>query len=32
MGAEVHAVLQKILGESRLDEMAAAGRYRRDVY
>jgi sulfite reductase (NADPH) flavoprotein alpha-component len=32
MGAEVHAALQKILGELRLDEMAAAGRYRRDVY
>jgi sulfite reductase (NADPH) flavoprotein alpha-component len=32
MGAEVHAALQKILDEPRLDEMAAAGRYRRDVY
>jgi sulfite reductase (NADPH) flavoprotein alpha-component len=32
MGAAVHAILQKILGEARLDEMAAAGSYRRDVY
>jgi sulfite reductase (NADPH) flavoprotein alpha-component len=32
MGAAVHATLQKILGESPLDEMAAGGRYRRDVY
>jgi sulfite reductase (NADPH) flavoprotein alpha-component len=32
MGAAVHAVLQKILGESHLDQMAAAGHYRRDVY
>jgi len=32
MGADVHAALQKILGEPRLDEMAAAGHYRRDVY
>jgi sulfite reductase alpha subunit-like flavoprotein len=32
MGAEVHAALQKILGGPRLDEMAAAGHYRRDVY
>lgn len=32
MGQAVHAVLQKILGEAQLDDMAAAGRYRRDVY
>jgi len=32
MGAAVHAALQKILGERRLDELAAAGGYRRDVY
>ena len=32
MGQAVHAALQKILGESHLDEMAAAGHYRRDVY
>ena len=32
MGEAVHVVLQKILGESHLDTMAAAGRYRRDVY
>jgi sulfite reductase (NADPH) flavoprotein alpha-component len=32
MGKAVHTVLQKILGESLLDDMAAAGHYRRDVY
>jgi sulfite reductase (NADPH) flavoprotein alpha-component len=32
MGQAVHAVLQKILGESHLDAMVAAGHYRRDVY
>jgi sulfite reductase (NADPH) flavoprotein alpha-component len=32
MGAAVHAVLRKILGELHLEQMAAAGRYRRDVY
>lgn len=32
MGKAVHTVLQKILGESHLDDMAAAGHYRRDVY
>jgi sulfite reductase (NADPH) flavoprotein alpha-component len=32
MGAAVHSVLQKVLGERPLEEMAAAGRYRRDVY
>jgi sulfite reductase (NADPH) flavoprotein alpha-component len=32
MGAAVHAALQKILEERQLDELAAAGRYRRDVY
>jgi sulfite reductase (NADPH) flavoprotein alpha-component len=32
MGEAVHAVLQKILGELHLEQMAAAGRYRRDVY
>jgi hypothetical protein len=32
MGAAVHTVLQKIVGAARLDEMAAAGSYRRDVY
>jgi hypothetical protein len=32
MGAAVHAALQKILGERQLDELAAAGSYRRDIY
>jgi sulfite reductase (NADPH) flavoprotein alpha-component len=32
MGAAVDAVLRKILGELHLEQMAAAGRYRRDVY
>jgi sulfite reductase (NADPH) flavoprotein alpha-component len=32
MGKAVDAVLRKILGESHLEDMAAAGRYRRDVY
>jgi sulfite reductase (NADPH) flavoprotein alpha-component len=32
MGAAVHTALQTILGEARLDAMAAAGSYRRDVY
>jgi sulfite reductase (NADPH) flavoprotein alpha-component len=32
MGAAVHAALQKVLGERQLDELAAAGNYRRDVY
>jgi sulfite reductase (NADPH) flavoprotein alpha-component len=32
MGQAVHTVLQNILGESHLDELAAGGRYRRDVY
>jgi sulfite reductase (NADPH) flavoprotein alpha-component len=32
MGAAVHAALQEILGAGRLDEMAATGSYRRDVY
>ena len=32
MGKAVDAVLRKILSETHLEDMAAAGRYRRDVY
>lgn len=32
MAGAVHAALADILGPARLDELAAAGRYRRDVY
>ncbi|MEO8937320.1 MAG: hypothetical protein ABI277_00895 [Burkholderiaceae bacterium] len=32
MGEDVDAVLRTILGSDVVDDMAAAGRYRRDVY
>jgi sulfite reductase (NADPH) flavoprotein alpha-component len=32
MAAGVHAVLCEVLGEARIDELMAQGRYRRDVY
>ncbi len=32
MAAEVHRTLQQILGEEPLRQLAAQGRYRRDVY
>ena len=32
MAGDVHHMLAAILGDDRLEEMAAAGRYRRDIY
>ncbi len=32
MAPAVHAVLREALGEEQLEELTAAGRYRRDVY
>jgi sulfite reductase (NADPH) flavoprotein alpha-component len=32
MAPAVHAVLEQLLGAERLEELAAQGRYRRDVY